>query len=83
MHYFAEFPRAVQLHVLKYLELSEQAQFACVAAVCKLLSADVMRLLERITVTDASMDGISVLVVEGRFSKLVSHWMIYLTAQIS
>jgi len=51
MHHFDRFPRAVQLHVLKFLGLTEQCRFACVSALGNALSHEVTRLLEHLTVS--------------------------------
>lgn len=74
MHSFSEFPRTVQLHVLKYLDISEQCRFACVSAVCRALKADVTRLTEHITVPsyESFCAGIAALAVDGGLHKLRS-----------
>jgi len=52
MRYFTQFPDAVQLHVLKFLDLSDLlGRFACVSAVSARLVARVLPLLESVEIT--------------------------------
>jgi len=69
MHYFPRFPRAVQLHMLKCLSLSEQCAFGRASTECTRLFADATRLREEITVPgvrgESVRAGIAALAVGG------------------
>jgi len=74
MRYFPQFPRAVQLHVLKCLTLSEQCAFARASTECTRLSVAVTRLREELTIPERASvrAGITALAEGGRLSKLRS-----------